>query len=143
MMNPSAEQANYQDLCGFGLAQAIENEKTALSALVRINSYLLDVYKGAFPFAPVHRNFLYFSAQALARLMEFQMNWFSPVPSTFAPAKDDSSNQQTDDELAYSMDIAIGERHVTVTSSSGTPARLPSEMREREMAVALGARAGR
>ncbi len=102
---------DFQDLCAQGVSRAWRMEMASLDMVVRLNSCALQMYRDALWFTPV------FFHTALAFYMEYPMNWLSA--SADAPSRVVAMNSTVDcdaggeDELAFSMDIAIGERFST------------------------------
>jgi hypothetical protein len=146
----SADTIEFQDLCSLGMDRAIGIEKASLASGVRLNACVLDIYKKASWFAPVGKLFKA-AAQAIASCIEMQQNWLtllaphalshvSTVASRFG-----SQAQPTPDELAYSMDIAIGAQFTasssTVESISGNQAPTAA-VPESSRGIAMAARAG-
>ncbi len=122
----SANAVDYQEQCSLGMDQAIGIEKASLSTGVRLDSCLVD--KKASWFAPVGKLFKT-AAQTIGFCMEMRRSWLSLLaPHALSHVRTVASNsssqsQPSPDELAYSMDIAIGAQHVaaprsTVASSS-------------------------
>ncbi len=148
--NNAGFPVDFQDLCSRAMDQALGIEKASLSTVVTLNSCVLDIYQEALRFNPVFGNLFDLAAQAVACSIEFQMNWLSllapPVSSHVATAG--SRSQPTEKNLAYSMDIAIGERFVepgsTVTSISGGRAQAQRKAKpdvlEHSMDIAIGMR---
>jgi hypothetical protein len=158
-MNPRIMPANspppiagfpghFQDLCSFAMDQAIGIEKVSLTTFVSLNSSLIDIYKSAFCCSPVFSDLVDTAAKSLALSMEMQMNWLSMMlpPATgslrVASSVDDPPARPVEDELADSMDVAIGADVAspvsTVSSISDNRSRRPEEKREKDMDVAIG-----
>jgi hypothetical protein len=139
-----------QDLCSFGIDQAIEIEKVSLATVVCLNSCILDIHKYAFLLAPVPSYVFATAAQAFASCVELHINWLTLMGShvlshvNTAAAGPGSQAQTTSEELAHCMDIAIGERFTaqgsTVASSSGSQAPPKADVSENYMGTAIGAR---
>ena len=133
---------DFQDLFSFGMDQAIEIQKASLSTVVCLNSCAIDIYQNAFWFAPVLSNLFDAAAQSFTFCMELQLNWLTLL----IPASHAASPSSSAEELAHSMDIAIGEQATatasssTVASSSGTQAQPKAEVLETDMDIAIGAR---
>jgi len=147
---------DFQYLCNFGVDQAIEIEKASLATVVRLNSCVLDIYKNAFWFAPEVGDLFDTAAESFALCMELHLNWLGQLASfalsggsTLANSFGSSQCQPTEEVLAHSMDIAIGERFTAprsmVTSISGGQAqpqrKVKAEVLEHSMDIAIGARA--
>ena len=102
---PFAHTVDIQDVCNLGMDQAIGIEK-----------------KKASWFSPLGKLFQA-AAQAIGFCVEMRRNWFPLLaPHALSPVStvaDNSSSpsQPSPDELAYSMDIAIGVQHVAVPRS--------------------------
>ena len=115
--------------------QAME-EKASPLMVVRLNSYVLDIYKNAFMFAPAFGYLLDTAAGTLLNVA---------APSSTVAGSSRGQAQPTAEELAHSMDIAIGERFIapssTVTSISGGQAQPTEEVPESSMEIAIAARA--
>jgi hypothetical protein len=101
----SANTVDVQDLCGLGMDRAIGIEK-----------------KKASWFAPVGKLFKA-AAQTIGFCMEMRRSWLSllaPHASSHVGTAVSNSrchSKLSPDELAYSMDIAIGPQHVAAPSS--------------------------
>jgi hypothetical protein len=134
---------------------ALGIEQASLATVVSLNSSVLDIYKSSLWFTPVLGNLLDMVSQAVACSMELQMSWLTlmaPFASSHVAAagstvasSSGSQAQPTADELAYSMDIAIGPQFTApasaVTSISAGKARPKADVLERSMDIAVGARA--
>jgi hypothetical protein len=133
--------------------QALGIEKASLSTVVRLNACVLNIYQEALRFTPVFGNLFDLAAQAVACSIEFQMHLLAPLAphaaSHVAAASPFASTsggqpQPTPDDLAHSMDIAVGERFTapsrTATSISGGQAerRAKADGLERAMDIAIG-----
>ncbi len=104
---------DFQDLCAFAMDQALGIEKASLSTVVSLNSSVLDFYQEALRFNPVFGNLIDMVSQAVACSIELQMNWLSllaPYDSSTVAGTSGGETQPTPDDLAHSMDIAIGAR---------------------------------
>ncbi len=77
---------DFPRMCNLGMEQAIEIEKVSLAAVAHLNSCAIEIVRNALWFAPVL------------------------VPHASRTVESSSGRQPTEDELAYAMDIAIGER---------------------------------
>lgn len=116
---------DFQDLYGLAMDGALGLEKASLSTVVCLNSYVFDMYQDALRFTPVFGNCFGVAAQALAFSMELQMNWLRLlVPHTLLPRvsgmASSSGNQPIADELADSMDMAIGARVAAPRSAAAS-----------------------
>jgi hypothetical protein len=144
---------NFQDLCSFAMDQALGIEKASLSTVVTLNSCVLDIYREALRYTPVFGNLFDLAAQAVACSIELQMNWLTllapqhvATPGSTVASNSGRQNNPTDEDLAHSMDIAIGERFVepssTVTSISRghVQRKAKAEVLERSLDIAIGAR---
>jgi hypothetical protein len=135
---------DFQDLCSFGMDQALGIEQVSLAALARLNSCALDIYQNVLWSNPVFGTFLDISSQALAFSLEMQMNWLTMLsPYAWAQVSTVTDKRGPDaTELERSMDIATGERFTpasTVTNiSDGRPR---TEAPERNPHIAAMARA--
>jgi hypothetical protein len=139
----------FQDLYSYAMDQALGVQKESLVPVVGVNSCLLDIYKKALWLTPTFGNHLDM-AQALGLSMEVQMSWLAllvrHVTSHVSTVVSSSGcrDRMTPDELAYSMDIALGERFTapgsTVASSSGSPAQPKAEELAQSMDVVIGER---
>jgi hypothetical protein len=147
---------DFQDLCSRAMNRALGIEKASLSTVVSLNSSVLDIYETSLWFAPVFSNLLDLVSQAVACSMELQMNWLTllapyalshvATPDSRVASTSGCQAQPAADELAHSMDIAIGERFTvpgsTVTSRSGGRAQPPTaDALAYSMDTAIGARA--
>jgi hypothetical protein len=141
---------DFQDLCSLAMDQALGIEKESLAPVVGFNSCLLDLYQNAFCIAPVLSNLSDAAAQVFASCVELQMgliallapNTLSHVSTVASSSR--SQDQTTPDELAYSMDIALGERFAAASrmdaSNSGRQAQPKAEELAQSMDVAIGER---
>ncbi len=108
---PSASTVDFQDVCSLGMDQAIGIENPSL-----------DIKQKTSWFSPVGKLFKA-AAQALGFCMEMQRSWLSVVAphatSRVSTVASNSSSQSpaSPDDLAYSMDIAIGPQQVAVRAS--------------------------
>ena len=142
---------DFQDLCSLAMDQALGFGRESLAPVVGFNSCLLDLYKDAFYIVPVLSNLSDAAAHAFAICVELEMGWVallaphasthvSPVVSISASSHD----QTTPDELAYSMDIALGERFAATSKmdagNSGKQAQPTAEVLAQTMDVAIGER---
>jgi hypothetical protein len=66
--------ADFQELCGQAMDQALGVEKVSLSTLVDLNSTLFDIYKNSFWLAPVFSDFLDAAAKAFTLCIDLQMS---------------------------------------------------------------------
>jgi hypothetical protein len=135
--------SDFQDLCSLAMDQAMGIEKASLTTVVRLNSSVIDIYKNAFWFAPVFGDLLDTAAKSFAFCIELQMNWLTMMMPHASSSE--SQAESPAEELAHSMDIAIGERDTTrsntVMSISGSQAQPTAEVPERNMETAMRARA--
>jgi hypothetical protein len=141
---------DFQDLCSLAMDQALGIEKESLAPVVGFNSRLLDLYKNAFCIAPVLSNLSDAAAHAFALCVELQMGWIALLaPNTLSHVStvascSSSQDQTTPDELAFSMDIALGERVAPpsrmVASTFGKQAQPTAEVLAQSMDVAIGER---
>jgi hypothetical protein len=148
---------DFQDLCSFGMDQAIEIGKASLATYVHVNSCVLDIYKNASYFTPVFGNLLDVASQALAFSLELQMNWLTAlaphglshveIPGSTVAGNSGRRDETTEEGLAHSMDIATGARFVE-SSSKATGRSGPQDQQaakdnaaEDNMYIAVGARA--
>jgi hypothetical protein len=134
---------DFQDLCLQAMDRAIGIEKASLATVVGLNSSAVDIYKNAFRFAPVFGELLDATAKSFTLCIELQMNWLTMmVPHA---SRSGGQAEPPAEELAHSMDIAIGERDTTqsnaVTSNSYNQAKPTEEIPERSMGIAMRARA--
>lgn len=128
--------------------QALAIEKASEATVVSLNSCAINLYKSSLWSAPAFSDLLDMVAQILAFSMELQMNWLTlltPHASSQMASSSGSQAQATGDELAHSMDVAIGERFTapssTVASISGGHSHPTVEVPENNMDIAMGARA--
>lgn len=137
----------FQDLCSFAMDQALVIEKASQATAASLNSYAIDFYKSSLWFAPAFNDLLDMAAQNLAFCMELQMNWLTLLTPYASSMASNSGNQvqATGDELARSMDVAIGERFAapgsTVMSVSNRQIRPTLEVSESAADIAMRARA--
>jgi hypothetical protein len=96
----------------------------------------------------VFGNLLDMASRAFAFSMELQMNWLTllaPHALSHVATQGGRQAQPTEDELAHSMDIAIGAQFEVpssmVAGSSGMQAQPTEEMPESNVDIAIGARA--
>jgi hypothetical protein len=131
---PAANTVDFQDPCGLAMDRAIGIEKASL-----------DIKKKASWFAPV--GILFKAAtQAIASCIKLQLNWLTVrVPHALAHVSTVASNssrqaQPTPDELAYSMDTAIGERFTASSNAdeggSGSHSQPTARVPESSMGIA-------
>lgn len=144
---------DFQYLCDFGMDRAIAIQKVSLSTFFSLNSFAVDIYKNALWSTPGFGNLLDMTSQALDFTMELQMNWLTMLaphalwhittPRSLVASTSGRQNEPAADELAYSMDIAIGPDVAspvsTGPSSSENQAR-PAE-KENIAKFAIGAQA--
>jgi len=108
---PSAHTVDFQDVCSLGMDQAIGIEKPSL-----------DIKQKTTWFAPMSKLFKA-AAQAIGFCMEMQRGWLSLVaPRATSRVSTVANNsgrqaQASPDDLAYSMDIAMGPQHVAAPAS--------------------------
>jgi len=131
----SANTVEVPDLCVLGMDRAIGIEK-----------------KKASWFAPVGKLFKV-AAQTIGFCMEMRRSWLSLPASLVLPhvstvaSHPSSQSQSSPDELAYSMDIAIGKQHVAAADRTGAsssvwkaqPQPTPDELAY-SMDIAIGER---
>jgi hypothetical protein len=122
-MNPTTmpTTTHYEDAYGLEMDRAIAAEVASLSPIARLNSSAIDIYKSIFWFAPAFDEWMNTAAQAITLCMELQSNCLmlfaqaSRLPGVFwsGVAQPDSGEQEqpSAEQLARSMDIAIGERY--------------------------------
>ncbi len=145
----SASTVDFQDQCSLGMDQAIGIEKDFLPTGVRLD-FCVD--KKTSWFAPVGKLFNV-AAQAIGFCMEMRRSWRSLLaPQALSHVSTAASNPNrqshpSPDELAYSMDIAIGPQHVAAPRSTAAsrsvriaePQPTPDELAY-SMDIALGQR---
>jgi hypothetical protein len=124
----------FPDWFSHAMDQALGIEKPSLAPIVGLNSCLFDIYKNALWFTPAFGNHSEMMSQALACVMEFQMKCFTLLPPQTTRAVNASNfrseTQPTEEELARSMDVALGERFTESTSIvASSPAIMPSRRR--------------
>jgi hypothetical protein len=137
--------ANFQELYSLGMDRALGMEKASLDAVVRLHSCLIDLYQNAFCFAPELGNLIETAVQSVAFCMEVQLSWLAllaPHASSHGSTTASNSGNRTTptaEELAHSMDIAIGEWYTapggTVASISDRQARPAADVRENNMDI--------
>jgi hypothetical protein len=139
---------DFQDLCSLAMDQALGIEKESLTPVVSFNSYSLDLYKSAFCIVPVLSNFSDMATHAFASCVELQMGLIAllaPHPlsqvSTVTSCSS-SQDQPNEEELAFSMDVALGERFAAssrmLACTSGKHAQPEEEAVAQSMDVAIG-----
>jgi hypothetical protein len=134
--------------------QALGIEKASLATVVSLNSCVLDIYQDALRFTPVFGNLFDMAAQAVACSMKMQMNWLTlltpqhvATPDSRVASTSGGQAQPREEDLAHSMDIAIGAQSTapssTATSISAGRAqrKAKADVLERSMDIAIGARA--
>ena len=133
---------DFQDLYSLAMDQALGIEKESLSPVVGSKSCLLDLYKNSFCIASVLSNHSDTAAHALASCVELQMGLIVLLaPHALSQVSTETScsssqDQPNEEELAFSMDIALGERF---TASGRMPACTSSKHTQPEPeAVAQG-----
>jgi hypothetical protein len=139
-----------QDLCSLAMDQALGIEKVPLAPVVSLNSCLLDPSKNALWFTPAFGNHLGMASQALAFSMEMQMGLIALLAPhamshlSTVTSSSGSQDQPNEDELAYSMDIALGERFTApcrmVVSTYGKQTQQKAEEAVQSMDIAIGER---
>ncbi len=145
---------DFQDLCSRAMDQALGIEKVSLSTVVSLNSCVLDIYQEALRLTPVFGNLFNLAAQAVACSIELQMKGFTlmtgqhvATPGSAFVSPSGTKAQPTAEELAQSMDVAIGEKLIapgsTVTSISRGQVKhkAKANVLERSMDIAIRARA--
>lgn len=141
---------DFPHLCGLAMDQALGIQQTSLATLISLNSYAIETYQDALWFMPTSGDLLDTVSQAVAYSMAMQLSWltlFAPHASSTVSSNSGQQSEPTEDALAYSMDIAIGEQvtapRSTVTRISGgqTRQKADADMLERSMDIALGPRA--
>jgi hypothetical protein len=145
---PDADfMVDFQDLFVLAMDQAIGIEKASLAAVVCLNSDAIDSSMNALRYSPAFGNLFSSAAQAFASCMELQLSLMSLMGSHVSDTLESISGMQaqlTEEVLAYSMDIALGERFalpISVGSNSSSQAQATAEIAEpcAEMAMAVGA----
>jgi hypothetical protein len=142
---------DFQDLCSLAMDQALGIEKESLAPVVGFNSCLLDLYKNAFCLAPVLSNLSDAAAQVFASYVELQMGLIALLaPNTLSHVSTVASSsrsqvQPNEEELAFSMDIALGQRFTAPSRMvARTTAKQQAEPEAEELAqnmdIAIGER---
>jgi hypothetical protein len=141
---------DFQDLCSLAMDQALGIEKESLVPVVDFNSCLLDIYKNALWFTPIFGNHPGMASQALAFSVEMQMSWLTLLAPhalshvSTVTSSSSSQDQPNEEELAQSMDIALGERFTAssrmLACTSGKHAQSELEPVAQSMDVAIGER---
>jgi hypothetical protein len=129
----------FQDECNCGMDEAIAFEEVSRSTVLRLNSYALEISENASWLTPVVGGLFYMVAKSIAFCIELQMNWltlFTPHALSHPSSVPDSQAQPTAEELAYSMDIAIGEPSaapsgMVVSHAQPTAMVVPEQWRSR------------
>jgi hypothetical protein len=125
---------DFQDLCSFAMDQALAIEKASQATVVSLNSCMLDIFGNSIDMA----------SKSFAFCMELQMNWltmFAPHVFSHVAAAGRQAHPSAD-EVALSMDIAVGESRATeITTISGSQARPAAEPQESGVDMAMSARA--
>ena len=114
--------AEFQELCSLAMDQAIGIEKASLAAIASFQSCAIDIDKNSSWDSPALGKLSEAAAQAIASCIELQLSWLallaSHTLSRVSTVAGRSGSQSTAaDELAYSMDIAIGERFTAPVST--------------------------
>jgi hypothetical protein len=123
--------------------QALGIEKASLTPVGGVNSCPPDLYKNALWFTPIYGNHPGMASKALAFSMEMQMSWLTllaPHALSHVSKVTSSSSSQAqlnEEELAFSMDIALGER---VAPPSRMVAKPEAEAVAQSMDIAIGER---
>lgn len=168
-MNPGTMPArnDFQELCSLGFDRALGIEKASLATVVRLNEYVIDFYKSDFHGIDFFKNAKWFSplaggcfetaARTLTFCTKWQMYWLTlmtPLPlsrimgvgNNAENVAEDAVAQPAEEEFAFSMDIALGERFTlpdSVTGSgSGGHFQPPAEAQQSAPPLAFGAHAG-
>jgi hypothetical protein len=136
---------DFQDLCSLAMDQALGIEKESLTPVVSFNSYSLDLYKNAFCIVPVLSNLSDAAAHASAFCVELEMGWIALLAphalshvSTVARSSR-SQDQPNEEELAFSMDIALGESFAAPGSTVATSSGIPAQPKAVELAQSMDA----
>jgi hypothetical protein len=135
---------DFQDLCSLAMDQALGIEKESLVPVVGFNSRLLDLYQNAFCIAPVLSNLSDAAAQVFASCVELEMGLIALLAphtlsrvSTVASSSGSSQDQPNEEELAYSMDIALGERFAAASRMDASNSSSQAQPNEEELAYSM------
>jgi hypothetical protein len=142
--------ADFQDLYGLAMDQAVGLEKASLAAVACLSSCAIDIYKNESWLSPALGKLFDEAFQALATCIELQLSCLALLtPHALSQASTEASHfvsqaTPTPDELAHCMDIAMGERFTAprreVATISGRQAQREAEEPEcRELALAARA----
>lgn len=151
---------DFQDLCAQEMDRALGIHKATLDSAVQLHSCAIEMYQALDPyrntswFVPVFESFIDAVAQSFAHCMklhahcmEMHRTWvalLAPNAFLFREASTFMSHTAARaDELAYHMDIAIGEQHVeeTLAGHAGRRAGRAAQEAESDMDIAMGLRA--
>lgn len=156
--------ADFQELCAQEMDRALGIHKVSLDSAVQLQSCAIEFYQAidicnyASSFTPVIGAFLDTAEKSFAQClelythcMEMQRSWLTllapyalPYQETVASGSG-SEAVATAEELAYHMDIAIGEAHTATgkmaARRAGVHARMPTQEPEYSMDIAMGSRA--
>jgi hypothetical protein len=145
-----------QDLCNSAMDQALGIEKASLAPIAGLNSCLRGMVERALDFSPVFGNHLQAVSQVFAFSMELQLNFLNLLAPPFwshasqGEVISAGQHQPAADELAQSMDVAIGEPYsatpICIVASSPEVAAVSIQaitpMRKRRAAERVAERQG-
>lgn len=155
----AAGLADFQDLCAQEMDRALGIHKASLDSAVQLHScamelyQALDLYNNAAQFAPALAALIDAAAKSFAHCMELHAHcmeihraWLTLLaPHALACTEASTFLHETEataEELASSMDIAIGERHVAGDEMfAGFQTGLAAQAAESGMDAAMGLRA--
>jgi hypothetical protein len=153
---------DFQDLCAQEMDRALGIHKASLDSAVSLHSCAIEMYKSVDLYSnaswcvPVLEAFIDAAAKSFAHCMklhahcaEMHRAWLALLAPNALPYGEASTfmNQTTapSDELAYHMDIAIGERHfaeeATFAGHAAFRGGLAAQAAEASMDIAMGLRA--
>lgn len=149
---------DFQDLCAQEMDRALGIHKASLDSAVQMHScamemyQVLDLYNHASWFQPALAAVIGAAAESFARCMqlhahcmEIHRTWLTLLAPYLLSYREASSflheAEATAEELAYHMDIAIGERRFSDDQIFAVRAGLPARTAESDMDAAMGQRA--
>jgi hypothetical protein len=143
---PSSQDSNIdpsdlQGLSQFAMCQALEIEKLSLATVAGFNSWVTDVCKNSFWFAPMLGNLQEMVINAFVFCIQVQMNSLIMPAARIAKYIESSTCVDPIEMLERSMDIAVGLSLtfpdavvVSISSNNASPEDGPPES-QKEIAI--------
>jgi len=153
---------DFQDLCAQEMDRALGIHKASLDSAIGLHSCVIEMYKTVDPYsnaswcAPMLEALIDAAAKSFAHCMklhahcmEMHRTWVTLLAPNTMPYREVSTfmnkTTATAEELAYHMDIAIGERHfdedAMFVRHAGFHGGLAAQAAESSMDIATGQRA--